>query len=54
MADSMEREWCEYLNVRHAKLDSKGDASSDHNSDIPVKIYKVHWYNLTYLHLAHW
>ena len=37
MADSMEREWCEYLNVRHAKLESKD--SSD--TDIPVKIYKV-------------
>ena len=34
----MEREWCEYLNVRHAKLESK-DSSSD--SDIPAKIYKV-------------
>ena len=41
MADSMEREWCEYLNVRHGKLDSKGDASTDHNSDLPVKMYKV-------------
>ena len=37
----MERECCEYLNVRHAKLETKGDASSDHNSDMPAKIYKV-------------
>lgn len=37
MAVIMEKEYCEYLNVRHAKLENK-EAS---DSDIPVKIYKV-------------
>ena len=38
MAESMESERCEYLNVRHAKLESK-DPSSE--STVPSKIYKV-------------